>query len=156
MCLAKRHHRSWIPGTVNVLEGGRQSPFLWKSFPVIKVTREDDERKARGERVRRDRQAETNRESEWRREREREAGLCFPAIANHLSLAVLTPQLLLVQSTVIGREPAKRLRKTPTQPLHIRREAKRNRMSLEQIKVWDSTSVSHNFYLRTTRTSELH
>lgn len=123
MFLAEQHHRSRVLGAINVLEGGRRSPFLWKRPGVIKAAREDDEREARREgkgrpRVRA-RRKQTGGESE------REAGLRFPAIANHLSLAALTPQLLLVQSTVTGREPAKRLRKTPTQPLHIRGEAKK-------------------------------
>lgn len=42
-------------------------------------------------------ETKTNREGE---------GAGFTALASHLSLVVLRPQLLLVQSTVTGREPA--------------------------------------------------
>lgn len=65
---------------------------------------------------------QTDRQKQTERERER---LPFPAPASRLSLAVLTPQLLLVQSTVTGREPATALRKTLTQPLHIQKEAEK-------------------------------
>ena len=77
-------------------------------------------------------ETDRNKQREGEREGERERGrlagrLAPPAPASHLSLAVLTPQLLLVQSTVTGREPARELRKTPTQPLHTQREAKKKR-----------------------------
>lgn len=48
----------------------------------------------------------------------------FSALACHLSLAVLRPQLLLVQSTVTGREPGTGLRKHPQS--HFTHSAERN------------------------------
>lgn len=133
ICFTGWHHRSVDIRTQNLLKEERHSLF-WCG----KSEWETDRNKMG--------------EGDWERqtESEREAGLSAPG--SHLSLAALTPQLQLVQSTVTGREPDTGLRKTPTQPLHIQREAQRNRMSLEQMKISESSSV---FCSRTARMSNL-
>lgn len=121
---------------------GRRKALSFFSDRACSVTWEMKERK-RGVRERQ-KQTERERERDW---------FCFSAPASHLSLAVLTPQLLLVQSTVTGREPAIGLRKTPTQPLHVQKEATRNRMSLEPKEGSDLSLVSNNCCGRVNRSS---
>lgn len=84
---------------------GRRKALSFLFDRVSSVTWEVKERKeAGGEK----RETKTNREGKIEREGEWEGGRfsVLPAPARLLSLAALTPQLLLVQSTVTGREPA--------------------------------------------------
>lgn len=135
---------------------GRRKALSFLFDRVSSVTWEVKERKeAGGEK----RETKTNREGKTEREGEWEGGRfsVLPAPARRLSLAALTPQLLLVQSTVTGREPAA----VPAKNTHTaataaaaqaetqrsgaeQSRAERNRMSLEQTGVSGSSMESHN------------
>lgn len=96
--LARHHHKS-----LRMMEQRKRKAWSFFADRFCPVTQEREEREA-------ERKRKTNRAGGGVL---REGGGGFSALACHLSLAVLRPQLLLVQSTVTGREPGTGLRKHP-------------------------------------------
>lgn len=117
--LARHHHMSLRMIEQN--SAGKRKVWSFFADRFCPVTQEKKEREA-------ERKRKTNRAGGGAL---RGGGGGFSALACHLSLAVLGPQLLLVQSTVTGREPGARLRKHPHSHFTCRAEEEPARLCRE-------------------------